>query len=353
MPHTDVITDISGHCDMADRPTREGAVKRTILVTGTGIDAGRLEVLRARGYDVRQPPPLLTEEQLTRELKDVVAYLHGGEERASRAALESAKTTLKVVAFLGVGYETFVDVAAADDLKIVVTSTPGAARDSVATFTVAQIINANLRIFQQFGNRYPDWGSVEELPYELSARNIGIVGMGAIGSRIAEMLRVAFDANVAYYSRTPKRHLERTLGMEFKQLPDLAEWSDILVVMVPGNDSTTSMIDDEVLGRARPGTILINTARPSVVDPDALYASMKADRVRLAVFDGFYGKDSEAAARLLEDFGSRMLVTGHVASHTRQAMDRMLDQAVRSIENLLSGNADPYAVGAADRIPEP
>ncbi|WP_204073917.1 2-hydroxyacid dehydrogenase [Planotetraspora phitsanulokensis] len=328
-------------------------MKGTILVTGTGFDAGRLKLLQARGYDVRQPSPLLTEEQLTRELKDVVAYLHGGEEYATRAALESAKATLKVVAFLGVGYETFVDVAAADDLKIVVTSTPGAARDSVATFTVAQILNANLRIFQQFGNRYPDWDSADELPYELSARNVGIVGMGVIGSRIAEMLRGAFDANVAYYSRSRKKRLERTLGMGFMDLPDLAEWSDILVVMVPGNASTTSMISDGVLGRARPGTILINTARPSVVDPAALYASMKADRVRLAVFDGFYGKDSEAAARLLRDFGGRMLVTGHVASHTRQAMDRMLDQAVASIENLLSGNADRYAVGAADRIPEP
>ncbi|GII27500.1 D-isomer specific 2-hydroxyacid dehydrogenase [Planotetraspora mira] len=353
MPHTDVITDISGHFDMADRPIQARAVNRTILVTGTGIDAGRLEALKARGYDVRQPSPVLTEEQLTHELQGVVAYLHGGEERASRAALESAKATLKVVAFLGVGYETFVDVAAADDLKIVVTSTPGAARDSVATFTVGQIINANLRIFQQYGNRYPDWTSAEELPSELSVRNVGIVGMGVIGSRIAEMLRVAFDANVAYYSRTPKRHLERSLDMKFMELPDLAEWSDILVVMVPGNDTTTSMIDDEVLGRARPGTILINTARPSVVDPVALYASMKADRVHLAVFDGFYGKDSEAAVRLLQDFGSRMFVTGHVASHTRQAMDRMLDQAVMSIENLLGGNADPYAVGAADRIPEP
>ncbi|GAA4559470.1 2-hydroxyacid dehydrogenase [Planotetraspora kaengkrachanensis] len=336
---------------MAGRSTRNGAGKGTILVTGSGIDARRLEVLRARGYDIRQPPPLLTEEQLARELKDVVAYLHGGEERATRAALESAKSTLKVVAFLGVGYETFVDMAAADELKMVVTFTPGAARDSVATFTVAQIINANLQMFRLIGNRYPDWKSVQDLPYELSARNVGIVGMGVIGSRIAEMLRRAFDANVAYYSRTPKKRLERTLGMEFKALPDLAEWSDILVVMVPGNSTTSSMIDDEVLGGVRPGTILINTARPSVVDPEALYTSMETGRIRLAAFDGFYSKDSEAAAKLLEDFGSRMIVTGHVASHTLQGMGRMLDQAVMSIDNLLSGKPDPHTVSAAARIP--
>ncbi|MEZ0076139.1 2-hydroxyacid dehydrogenase [Planotetraspora sp. GP83] len=324
-----------------------------LLVTGAWIDTARLKSLERLGLRLRRPSHVLTEKELEHELKGAVAYLHGGEERATAAALLSAKDTLKVVAFVGVGYESFVDVAAADDLDIVVTSTPGAARDSVATFTVAQIVNTNWRIIQQLGNRYPDWDDPDELPHELSARKIGIVGMGIIGTRIAEILRQAFDANVGYYSRTRKEILEKELDLEYQPLRELVAWSDILVVMVPGNEKTKYMIDAGVLAEARKGTILINTARPSVVDPEALHTSMKEGRISLAVFDGFYPQDSEPAARLLEDFGGRLLVTGHIASHTREAMDRMVNQAVRSIENVLNGLADPYAVGGrSERLPE-
>jgi glyoxylate reductase len=324
----------------------------TILVTGAGIDPSLLEPLLRQGFSLRRPRQPLSEDELVRELKDVVAYIHGGEERATARALESTADTLKVVAFLGVGYENFIDVSRADDLGIVVTNTPGAATDSVATFTVGQIINANWRIHEHLGNRLPDWKGPEELPRDLRHRKIGIVGLGAIGTRIAEILTMAFGAEVAYYSRTPKKDVEERLGISFLPLPELAENSDILVVMLPLTEKTNPMINAEVLARLRQGTILVNTARPGVVDPDALYWSMRADRVSLAVFDGFYDRDSESANRLLADFGDRLLVTGHIASHTREAMDRMVGQAVTSIENVLDHGVDEHAVGnLAGRVP--
>lgn len=328
-----------------------GTVPRcgTILVTGTGIDMTLLEPLERQGYTVRRPSPLLDEDELIRELRGAVAYLHGGEERATAWALEKARETLRVVAFLGVGYENFVDVAAADRLGIAVTSTPGAATDAVATFTVGQIINANWRIPQYLGNRFPDWQGPRELPHELAARTIGIVGMGAIGTRIAELLTRGFGVPVAYYNRTRKVRLERELGISFLPLHELAEHSDILVVMVPETEKTRSMIDAGVVARMRPGTVLVNTARPAVVDPAALYDGMAEGRVGLAVFDGFYHRDSPAAARLLAEFGDRLLVTGHIASHTRETMDRMVRQAVRSIENVLVSGSDDHEVGTRDR----
>ncbi|GAA3814210.1 D-isomer specific 2-hydroxyacid dehydrogenase family protein [Sphaerisporangium flaviroseum] len=324
----------------------------TILVTGAGIDPSLLEPLLDLGFDLRRPRQPLSENRLVHELKGAVAYLHGGEERATARALESAAHTLKVVAFLGVGYENFIDVARADELGIVVTNTPGAATDSVAEFTVGQIFLANRRIFEHLGNRLPDWTSPEELPHNLRRRKIGIVGMGSIGTRIAEMLTMAFGAEVAYYSRTPKKDVEERLGITFLPLHELAENSDILVVMVPLTEKTNPMIDAGVLARLRPGTILVNTARPAVVDPGALHLCMAEGRVSLAVFDGFYGPDCASANRLLADFGHRLLVTGHIASHTREAMDRMVCQAVASIENVLEHGADKHAVGnRAGRVP--
>ncbi|MEW9533405.1 2-hydroxyacid dehydrogenase [Microbispora sp. NPDC049125] len=323
------------------------AARGTILVTGTGIDLSLLEPLKLSHGLVPHPvSEHLSEEQLAYELRDVVAYVHGGEERATAQALGKAGK-LKVVAFLGVGYENFVDVAAADALGIVVTNTGGAATESVATFTVGQIINANWRITHSLRDpHHPLWHGPEDLPHELRTRTVGIVGMGAIGTRIAEIMTQAFGARVVYFSRTPKRDVERRLGLEFLPLHELAEKSDILVVMVPETDQTRGMIDADVLTRVRKGAILVNTARPAVVDPEALHDALRKETVALAVFDGFYGRDSGAGGRLLDDFGDRLLVTGHIASHTREAMDRMVGRAVRSVANVLSNGADEHAVGS-------
>ncbi len=346
MSQTAAIGDIPDHSvmvrDFVGEMTTMGG---TVLVTGAGMDMSLFAPLRGHGLLVPSKPiQPLTEEELIRGLRGAVAYVHGGEERATAEALRSARETLKVVAFLGVGYENFVDVAAADELGIVVTSTPRAATESVVELTIGQIINANRNIGRHLGDRYPYWRRPEELPHELSSRTVGIIGLGANGARIAEILR-AFRVDVAYFSRTRRRDVEKRLGLSFLPLLELAERSDILVVMVPCTAETRSMVGVEVLKRLRPGAVLINTARPAVVDPDALYEVMSDERVGTAVFDGFYDRNSRIAAKLLETFGERLLVTGHIASHTREAMDRMVLQAVRSIENVLSTGADEHAVG--------
>ncbi|MEU6413034.1 D-isomer specific 2-hydroxyacid dehydrogenase family protein [Microbispora sp. NPDC046933] len=320
-------------------------------MTGAGIGAALLEPLARQGLTVRRPASPLNEDQLVCELRGAVAYLHGGEERATARALHKARKTLKVVAFLGVGYENFVDVAAADRLGIAVTNTPGAATDAVATFTVAQIVNANLNLPRHLGARVPGWQGSDELPHELAARSVGIIGMGANGRRIAEILRRGFGVRVSYYSRTRKPDAERDLGISYLPLLDLAAGSDILVVMVPETGETRSMIDSSVIDRMPEGAILVNTARPAIVSPGALYTGLEKGRVGMAVFDGFYGHECEEAAELRRDFRERLLITGHIASHTAEAMDRMVRQAVRSIENVLTYGSDEHEVGSRPRPP--
>ncbi|MBX6386181.1 MAG: hypothetical protein IRZ07_24955 [Microbispora sp.] len=318
-------------------------------MTGVGIDPALLEPLTRRGLTVRRRESSLTEDQLVRELRGAVAYLHGGEERATARVLRAARETLKVVAFLGVGYENFVDVAEADRLGIAVTNTRGAAVDAVAIFTVAQIINAALGIPRQLGTRVPGWRSPGELPREFAARNIGIIGMGLNGRRIAEILRRGYGVRVSYYSRTRKPDVERELGISYRPLLDLAESSDILVVMVPETGETRGMIDALVIDRMPEGTVLVNTARPAIVSPGALYTGLEKGRVGMAVFDGFYGHDCREAFELQRDFPDRLLITGHIASHTAETVNRMVCQAVKSIENVLVRGSDEHEVGSRPR----
>ena len=350
MSQTAAPRDITDYCPA--RPlAAAGAELRggTVLVTGAGIDPALLEPLARQGLTVRRREAPLTEDLLTRELRGAVAYLHEGEERATARVLRAARETLKVVAFLGVGYENFVDVAAADRLGIAVTNTRGAAVDAVATFTVAQIINAALDIPRHLGERVPGWQGSDELPHELAARSVGIIGMGANGRRIAEILRRGFGVRVSYYSRTRRPDVESDLGISCLPLLDLAAASDILVVMVPETDETRSMIDSSVIGRMPEGAILVNTARPAIVSPGALYTGLEKGRVSMAVFDGFYGAECAEAAELRRDFPDRLLVTGHIASHTAETMHRMVRQAVKSIENVLTRGSDEHEVGTRPR----
>jgi lactate dehydrogenase-like 2-hydroxyacid dehydrogenase len=339
------MSDLS--INLLDPPRAKALHGGTILATGTSVDPALLEPLRELGFTIRRPARSLSQDELARELRGTVAYLHGGEEFATREALRGARDSLKIIAFLGVGYQNFIDVAAAHEFGIAVTSTPGAATDSVATFTVGQIINANWRIAANQGRRHPAWNGAHDLPREIGACEIGIVGLGAIGTRIAEILIRGFGAKVSYFSRTRKPETEKSLGVSYLPLPELAARSDILVVMVPETDDTTAMIDAKILSRMKSGTILVNTARPAVVDPYDLHESLKKTHVGVAVFDGFYAPNSKIANNLLADFGDRLIVTGHIASHTREAMDRMVRHAVLSIEKALAGVKDRSAANVA------
>jgi lactate dehydrogenase-like 2-hydroxyacid dehydrogenase len=323
-------------------------VSNKLLITGDSVDDSFLTPLFASGLVASNPTHLLSEAELTNELKGVVAYLLGGDEIATAAALDAAKD-LRIIAFLGVGYESFIDMNAANQRGIVVTNTPGTLTDSVAEFTVGQLINANRRL-TQYGNAFrAGRRDTEQKQHDLVGRSIGIVGLGTIGSRIAEVLRKGFGARVSYHSRNRRWDLEASLGVDYLSLDALARSCDIVVVMTPGNDSTWNLINGEFLQALRQGSVLVNTAHCGVVEPDALGAALRDGPLALAVFDGFYGSDQ--GVRLLAEFGDdRLLVTGHIASLTHEARDNMARKAVQSICNVLATGKDEYVVGAVGRV---
>src|SRR5438874_6609215 len=111
---------------------------KKVLVTGSSVEDKFFEPLRELGYNIHNPKQLLSEGELSSELADAEGYLLGGDEVASATALASAPA-LKVVSFLGVGYESFVDVGAARENGIAVTNTPGVLSNSVAEFTIGQL----------------------------------------------------------------------------------------------------------------------------------------------------------------------------------------------------------------------
>jgi len=272
-----------------------------------------------------------------------VAYLLGGDEFASQEAMSSAKD-LKIIAFLGMGYQSFIDVAASKVLRIPITNTPGTLSNSVAEFTVGVLLSSTRKLFLYSADYLAGRSGNEEKQSDLSSLHVGIVGLGGIGTRIAEIIRSGFGSKVSYFSRTRKSSEEKRLGISFTSLQELTGEVDVLIVMTPSTSETKGMIGSTELSRFKKGMILVNTARPDIVDASSLMAGLETGQIGYAAFDGFYESPVELVQRLKAMIPQKLMVTGHIASLTHEARDGMARMAVQSILNILKSGRDTRIV---------
>jgi lactate dehydrogenase-like 2-hydroxyacid dehydrogenase len=316
---------------------------RKILVTGGDLRPELLQPLSAAGFETEHTTRALSESELAEAMATACAMVLGGSQYVWGSALARAPE-LKVIAFVGMGYETYIDVAAAKARGVAVTNTPGTLNNAVADLTVGLILCAVRRIHLS-ASQFESGTFVEEPKQrDLAALQVGIVGMGGCGARIADVLRHGFGARVSYFSRTRKPDLEAQLSITYRPLDDLAASSDVLVAMTPGNAETTGLIGKALLGRAKPGLILVNTSRPGVVDPQALLDGLTSGKIAYAAFDGFYKEPPALAAALKALMPEKLMVTRHIGSLTHDARDAMVKNAVKSVLNMLATGDDPARV---------
>ena len=229
---------------------------------------------------------------------------------------------LEIAASFGVGYD-HVDANYASEHNIVVTNTPDVLTEEVADIAMGLLI-ATLREFIK-ADRYLRSGLWTTQQYPLSVgslrdRKVGIVGMGRIGQAIGRRLEASL-VPVVYHSRNP------VTSVSYKHYPDLIEMAkavDTLVVIVPGGPSTAKMINADVLKALGPRGVVINVARGSVIDEEALIAALKSGAILAAGLDVFAKEpavpDELKAMQnvvLLPHIGSASVVT-------RNAMDQLV-----------------------------
>ena len=229
---------------------------------------------------------------------------------------------LEIVASFGVGYD-HVDAAYARDHNIMVTNTPDVLTEEVADIAMGLLI-ATLREFVK-ADKYLRSGLWQTQQFPLSVgslrdRKVGMVGMGRIGQAIARRLD-ASKVPVVYHTRNPAQ------GVSHKHYPDLIEMAkavDTLVIIVPGGPATTKMINADVMKALGPRGVIINVARGTVVDEQAMIAALKPGTILAAGLDVFEREpnvpDELKAMQnvvLLPHIGSASVVT-------RNAMDQLV-----------------------------
>lgn len=204
--------------------------------------------------------------------------------RGADAALISALPKLEIIGHYGVGYDS-VDVAAARARGVAVTNTPDVLTADVADLTMGLVL-ATLRRIPQADRfvRAGNWAH-HSFPFTVNVheRRIGIVGFGRIGQAVARRA-AAFDAEIGYFARSEKAEQPYRF---FRDLRSMAEWADVLIVLVPGGEETRHIVSAAVIEALGPEGYLINVARGSVVDEAALLEALEQGHLAGAGLDVF------------------------------------------------------------------
>lgn len=234
---------------------------------------------------------------------------------------------LEILSTFSVGYE-HVDIPAARSRKILVTNTPDVLNECVADFAIGQTIMLLRRMGE--GERYLRAGQWPKGAFPLGAhlggRTLGLYGLGGIGSRIATRA-TAFGMKIAYRGR--RRRPEYPDYAYHDTLVGLAKACDVLIAVLHPSPETIGSINAEVLEALGPKGYLINVARASIVDRDALLHALQNKTIAGAAIDVFWNEpNADTAFFDLE----RVVLTPHqggASVETRAAMGRLM------VDNLL------------------
>jgi lactate dehydrogenase-like 2-hydroxyacid dehydrogenase len=259
------------------------------------------------------------------------AIAASGESKVPRELI-AQMPALEIISVFGVGYDG-VDVAAARERGIAVTHTPNVLNDEVADLAIALVLAVSRRLIEADRHvRSGAWAASGPMPLarKASGARLGIVGLGRIGLAIARRAE-AFGMSIAYTSRharadSPYRY--------FPSAEALAREVDFLVVITPGGAGTRKLIDAKVLAALGKEGYLVNVARGSVVDEQALVSALRDGTIAGAGLDVFENEpEVPAELRALDN----VVLTPHVGSATWQTRQAMCDLAFGNLEAHFAG----------------
>jgi len=194
--------------------------------------------------------------------------------------------------------------------------------------------------------RWQGWDPGELLGRELSHSVIGIVGLGRIGERVAELLRGFApegedSARMLYTARSERPRAEEGLGLRRLALEDLVAQADVVTLHVPLGPETHHLVDASLLERFKPGSILVNTSRGGLVDTQALVGALRSGRLAAAGLDVFEHEPSvEPELLALEN----VVLVPHIGSATGRARDAMARLVAQNVKAVLAGAEPPTPV---------
>ena len=219
--------------------------------------------------------------------------------------------------------------------------------DSVADYTIMLILMAcrNMPWIMKKAD-CQDYSLKGKVGKELSKSTVGVIGTGNIGKTVVKHLS-GFGCRILAYSLYEDEEVKKYA--EYVSLDELIKQSDIITLHVPGNAENTHLIDAAAFEKMKDGVIIVNTARGLIIDTQALIAALKSGKVGYAALDTFEGEvglyylnkemqrlDNDNMA-LLKSFPN-VILSPHMAFYTEQAVSDMVENSIKGLLGLESGD---------------
>ena len=281
----------------------------------------------------------LSSEALRKLLPGCHGYI-AGLDTVDRSALEAADK-LKVIARYGAGVDR-VDLEAARERGIVVTNTPSANAVSVAELAVGLMLALARSIpTADAATKRGHWPRLSGATLE--GKIVGLLGLGAIGWRVARRLQ-GFDCDIVAHDPAVDDAYASSAGVRLMPADAVVGQADFLSLHVPVLPSTRGMVDTRFLGRMKQGAFLVNTARGELVDEEALVQALRSGHLRGAALDAFSSEPPDPDSLLLTL--PNVIATPHTGAHTDGATNAMGWGALNDCLAVLRGDepANPISL---------
>lgn len=320
-----------------------------IFITRPIPEAG-LKMLRDKGYEVvvneAARDRAATKEEVLEGIKGAGALLSVLTEKIDGEIMDAAGDGLKVIANYAVGFDNL-DLDAAKERNIMVTNTgiPDIG-ETVAEHTFALMLSIAHRIVEgdQFSRdgKYQAWGPELLLGTDIFKKTLGVIGLGRVGTKVANHAVRGFDMKVLYFDIKPNPDFEKEYGAVYvKSVEELLPQCDFVSLHVPLLDATHHLINAERLKLMKNDSYLINTSRGPIVDEKALAEALKNGEIRGAAIDVFeFEPDITPELKELQN----VIITPHTASATKKTRDAMSVAAATNIIEALEGRTPPNII---------
>ena len=306
--------------------TPSGILVTPRSLTETGLDnVPELKPLRASGYQLVAAPAgrVPTEEELLELVSGCVGWL-AGIERIGARVLEVAKD-LRVISRNGAGTDA-IDLEAAERAGVRVERAAGANAQGVAELALALALSALRNVpWSAAALRSGGWRRWQGR--ELQDCTVGVVGLGAIGRRLAGLFDSLGSRVIAYDPFAPA---ERNARIRLVDLPEVLASSDVVSLHAPPPADGRSLLDAARMAAIARGAVLVNTARSALVDDEAVLAALEDGTLAAYAVDAFDSEPPELTPLLQHE---RVLATPHIGGYTTGSVRRATTIAV---ENLLA-----------------
>lgn len=301
-----------------------------IIVSGNCVPSDLVAFINKNDHEIIHVPEPVSQKEMVNMIHDVDYYFLGGDEILNASIIQKA-AKLKAISFIGTGANSFIDLEQAEKMNIHILTTPGMNSSAVAEFALAQALGIRRNIFFDLlktSNNIPNRSGKE-----LNDSNVGIIGMGHVGEKLARLLVSSFSCNITYHSRTRKNALEEEIGLRFAPLQELFSSSSTIFVTCSLTPDTEGLINKSLLSLG--AEFLVSISDPRILDFEDFVNALESRSLTSCALDGnvweAISHKDDLRCRLKKFNNSFLFITNHIAASSDRVWGLMEKAAVKNL----------------------